>query len=135
MAPLLLCLKRRAQVPHFPQQVIRETRLWQEHVTPRALSTLPVFPPRTGGQYDYGRGLRTVVVAQARHELNAVHRVVEMHAGNHDVGLGRQHEGIPGIRDRDHRKSVVTQKLRIHFQAIVTRRLHEQNHRAPRSGH
>jgi hypothetical protein len=71
-------------------------------------------------------------VAQARHEINAIHRVVEDYARDHDVGLGRQREGIAGIRDREHRKSVVTQKLRIHVQAIVTGRLNEQYDRASR---
>ena len=122
------------QLLYFAQQVIRETRLLKEHVTPRALSTLPVFRRRTGGQYDDGRGPRTVVVAQARNELKAIHRVVEDYARDHDVGLGRQHEGIPGICDRDHRKSVVAQKLRIHFQTVVTGRLNEQDDRASSGG-
>ena len=69
-------------------------------------------------------------MAQARNELDAMHRVVENDARDHDVGLGRQREGIAGIRDRDHRQSVVTQKLRVHFQAVVTGQLNQQDDRA-----
>lgn len=114
-------------MPHFAQQVVGETRLSQEHITPGALSSRPVFRPRTRGEHDDGRGPRTVFVAQARHELNAVRRVVEIHARNHDVGLDGQLDGAPRIRDGDHRKSVVTQILRIYFQAVVIGPLNKQD--------
>lgn len=78
---------------------------------------------------------RAVVVAQARDEFDAIDFIAENSARDDDVGFGREDQGIPCVRNSNRRESVITQKLRIHFQPVVTRPLNEEDNGALSGGH
>ena len=115
--------------PYVSQQFTWYTRLREKQIAACAPGALTLGVPGTRGQGDDGPAIHTFVTAQAGNQLDTIHAAREQDARHDDVRFGCRDQRITGVRDRNHRESVVAQKFRVHVQPVVAV-LNEQDHRA-----